>query len=143
MDIEDHLFFLCTQVVERRDRALGAALRPLGLLSTEWRVLGTLDARGPLTMQELADWTAFERTRLTRILHNMEARQWIRRESPPVDRRAVVVCLAPKGRALFRKAEVRVERLNAEILGAVAAPDLVATRRSLKSMRQLLIDLGV
>src|SRR4051812_36449301 len=79
VELEDHLFFLCTQVVYRRDRALSSVLKSFSLLATEWRTLGTLLRKGPMTMQELAVWTAYERTRLNRILNGMEARQWVAR----------------------------------------------------------------
>lgn len=142
MELEDHIFFLCTQVVYRRDRAIGDALRPLGLLNTEWRTLGTLLRKGPLTMQELAQWTAYERTRLTRMLHSMEERGWVERTGSDQDGRSVVVRLAPKGRRVYEKAEAAVEALTEDVLSVCSPAEITRVRKSLQALRARLIDSG-
>ncbi len=142
MELEDHIFFLCTQVVYRRDRAINEALRPLGLLNTEWRTLGTLVRKGPLTMQALAQWTAYERTRLTRILHGMQERGWIERTGTEHDGRAVLVRIAPRGRAVHARAEKAVDALTAQVLSACTPAEVARVRRSLRAMRERLIASG-
>jgi MarR family transcriptional regulator for hemolysin len=142
LELEDHLFFLCTQVVYRRDRALNDALKPFGLLPTEWRTLGTLSRHPAMTMLELAQWTAYERTRLTRILHGMEARRLVERLDSDSDGRSVVVRIAPAGKALYRRAEKAVERLTAEIMAVCAADEIDVVRRSLQAMRRKLIEMA-
>jgi MarR family transcriptional regulator for hemolysin len=142
LELEDHLFFLCTQVVYRRDRALNDTLKPFGLLPTEWRTLGTLSRHPSMTMQALAQWTAYERTRLTRILHGMEARQWVKRLDSDSDGRSVVVRIAPKGEKVYRSAEQAVERMTAEIMAVCAEAEIDVVRRSLQSMRRKLIDMA-
>ncbi|MDM0047040.1 MarR family transcriptional regulator [Variovorax dokdonensis] len=142
MELEDHIFFLCTQVVYRRDRALGEALKPLGLLSTEWRTLGTLLRKGDMTMQELAQWTAYERTRLTRMLHGMEERGWVARTDSSSDGRAVVVRIAPKGEKVYRRAEQAVDKLTEEAMSVCPPGDLARVRKSLQAMRGKLIEMG-
>lgn len=142
MELEDHIFFLCTQVVYRRDRALNEALKPFGLLNTEWRTLGTLLRRGSMTMLELAQWTAYERTRLTRILHGMEDRGWVERADSSSDGRSVVVRIAPKGERLYRKAEVAVDALTNEIMAVCPQGEIDRVRKSLQAMRAKLIDMS-
>lgn len=142
MELEDHLFFLCTQVVYRRDRALGDALKPFKLLSTEWRTLGTLLRQGPLSMQELAQWTAYERTRLTRMIDGMSAHGWVERLDSAHDGRSVVVRIAPKGEKLYRRAEVAVDALTNEIMAVCPESDIDRVRRSLQAMRRKLIDMN-
>ena len=139
MELEDHLFFLCTQVVYRRDRALNDELKPFGLLPTEWRTLGTLLRRGEMTMQELAQWTAYERTRLTRMLHGMEARGLVERLDSERDRRAVVVSITADGAAVYRRAETSVDVLTDDILSVCPTQDIDRVRRSLQAMRARLI----
>ncbi|MFT4265916.1 MAG: MarR family transcriptional regulator [Xenophilus sp.] len=142
MELEDHIFFLCTQVVYRRDRAINEALRPLGLLNTEWRTLGTLVRKGPLTMQALAQWTAYERTRLTRILHGMQARRWVERTGAEYDGRAVLVRIAPRGRTVHARAEAAVDELTGRVLSACAPAEIAQVRKSLQAMRERLIESG-
>ena len=142
MELEDHLFFLCTQVTTRRDRALADVLRPLGLLSTEWRVLGTLRIKGAMTMLELAQWTAYERTRLSKLLNNMQERGWLERYDNENDKRSVLIEIAPLGTALHRKAEKKVDSLNHEILQAFTDAEIELVRSTLGAIRQTLIVQG-
>ena len=142
LELEDHLFFLCTQVVYRRDRALNDALKPFGLLPTEWRTIGTLLQRGALTMLELAQWTAYERTRLTRILHGLEARELVERIDSAHDGRSVVVRATPKGEKLYRRAERAVDPLTNDIMAVCSEADIERVRRSLQAMRSKLIEMA-
>ena len=142
MELEDHIFFLCTQVVYRRDRAINDVLRPLGMLNTEWRTLGTLVRKGPQTMQELAQWTAYERTRLTRILHGMQERGWVERTGAAHDGRAVLVRIAPPGRRAYAKAEAAVEALTQDVLAVCTPAEIDRVRESLQAMRAQLMRAG-
>jgi DNA-binding MarR family transcriptional regulator len=142
MELEDHLFFLCTQVVYRRNALVQEALRPLEMLPTQYRILSALLRKGPLTMQELAQWTAYERTRITHILHGMEALGWVARTSLERDRRTVLVQITADGTALFRKANRLVEALTEDILAVGSAEDIEVTRETLRRMRRKLIELG-
>jgi DNA-binding MarR family transcriptional regulator len=142
MELEQHVFFLCTQIVNRRDRALVDVLRPLQLLPTEWRILGTLRIKGPLSMLELAQWTAYERTRVTKILHQMEERGWVERTTSEADRRSVLVRLAPAGATLHRKAERMVDELHAAILAGLGEAEERRLARSLADLRDRLMALG-
>ncbi len=143
MDLEDHLFFLCTQVVDRRDRAMQKALSSLGLLSTEYRVLSALLRKGPLTMFELAQWTAYERTRLTHMLDVMESKGWIARAKVNGDRRTVLVSARAAGLRVFQKAKPVVDDLTDVIMSGNDARELDQIRSSLRTMRQKLIDMGM
>jgi MarR family transcriptional regulator for hemolysin len=142
LELEDHIFFLCTQVVYRRDRALNDALKPFGLLPTEWRTIGTLLQRGALTMLELAQWTAYERTRLTRILHGLEARELVERIDSAHDGRSVVVHATAKGEKLYRRAEKAVDPLTNDIMAVCSDADIERVRRSLQAMRGKLIEMA-
>jgi MarR family transcriptional regulator for hemolysin len=142
LELEDHIFFLCTQVVYRRDRALNDALKPFGLLPTEWRTIGTLLQRGALTMLELAQWTAYERTRLTRILHGLEARELVERIDSAHDGRSVVVHATAEGEKLYRRAEKAVDPLTNDIMAVCSDADIERVRRSLQAMRGKLIEMA-
>lgn len=141
IDLENHVFFLCTQVVYRRDRALNEALKPIGLLPTEYRILSAVLRKGPLAMQELAQWTAYERTRLTHILHGMEASGWVSRGPTERDKRTVVVQATPKGGAIFKKAKAIVDQVTDVILSANTPTEIDELRRALKTMRAHLIHM--
>lgn len=141
IDLENHVFFLCTQVVFRRDRMLNEALKPVGLLPTEYRTLSAILRQGPLSMQELAQWTAYERTRLTHLLHGMEAQGWVERGPSGHDKRTVVVHCTPKGGAIFKKAKVVVDKVTTVILSENTQEEIDQVRRALKTMRRRLIEM--
>ncbi len=143
MELEEHLFFLCTQVVYRRTRAMHEALAPLALLPTEYRVLSAVLRKGPLAMSELAAWTAYERTRLTHILDAMEAKKWIARTNADLDRRSVLVAIAPAGRRIFAKAKLLVDRITDVIMSANSPEEIAQVRSALRTMRGKLIEMGM
>lgn len=142
MDLENHFFFLCTQVVYRRNSLLQDVLRPLDLSPANYRVLSALLRKGPLTMQELAQWTAFERTRITHILHSMEGDGYVLRTSLERDRRTVLVQITASGVALFKKANKLVGALTDEITNVSTPEEIEAARSVLRRMRQKLMDMG-
>ncbi|CAN5801985.1 hypothetical protein BH09PSE5_BH09PSE5_50350 [soil metagenome] len=142
MELEDHLFFLCTQVVYRRTTAIQAALKPLGLLPTEFRVLSSLLRKGPLSMQELSQWTAYERTRLTHLLHHMEERGWATRTSSETDKRTVMVQATPVGEQLFATAKAAVDAVTDVITSNNSEAELKLVRKALRTMRSKLIEMG-
>jgi MarR family transcriptional regulator, organic hydroperoxide resistance regulator len=142
MELEDHLFFLFTQVLYRRNRALHEALKPMGVLLTEYRVMSVTLRKGPLTMQDLAHWTAYERTRLTHILRAMEERGWVLRSSAESDRRTVVVRITPAGASVFRKAKQIAEKLTSTIMSDNSDQDVDRMRRALRATGSRLAEMG-
>jgi len=138
-ELETHLFFLCTQVVYRRNHLLQDALRPLEILPTEYRTLSAVLRKGPLTMQELAQWTAYERTRVTRILHAMEAREWIVRSTSEHDKRSVVVQITDRGREMFWQAKVIVDQVTDQAMSDNSEEEIAQLRHGLTVLRKKLI----
>ncbi|MFT4265913.1 MAG: MarR family transcriptional regulator [Xenophilus sp.] len=139
MELEDHLFFLCTQVVYRRSRAIHEALKPLALSETEFRVLSAALRKGPLSMHDLAQWTAYERTRLTHILHGLEARGLVERTGSASDRRSVLVRITPAGRRLFERAKKTVDAITDEVMSDSTPEEIEQARTVLRTLRRRLI----
>lgn len=142
MELEDHFFFLCTQVVYRRNTLLQEVLKPLELPPTHYRILSAVLRKGPLTMLELAQWTAYERTRITHILHTMEEQGWVARTSLERDKRTVLVQITASGAALFRKANKLVDAMTDEIMAVNSEQENEQAREALRRMRRKLIELG-
>ena len=53
-------------------RAYNEALRPLGLMATQFTLLAAIEQGAPDSISRLADWLAIERTTLTRNLQVLE-----------------------------------------------------------------------
>jgi len=113
--LNDHLFYLFTQVVGHRDSVIGQRLQHLDLTASKWRVLGTLQSCNMLMMGELAEMTAIDRTTLTRMLNQMEHGGLVLRTPDVDDKRAIMVTLTRRGKKLFLKANQIVEQINDEI----------------------------
>ncbi|WP_206370927.1 MarR family winged helix-turn-helix transcriptional regulator [Solimonas marina] len=142
MELESHLFFLCTQVVYRRQRALQKALKPIGLSATEFRILSAALRKGPLSVRDMAEWTAFERTRLTHSLDGLEARGWVARNYAADDKRSVLVRITPAGKAIFERAKRIVDDVTDRIMGDVPSSQVTQLRHALQTMRDKLIEMG-
>ena len=81
-----------------------------------------------LRMADLAERLGMSPSALTRLIDRLEERGWVRRETPPGNRRAFHVILTTDG----RRAYVRNNRLFTQ-----AVEDLIAERLSDEQMRDL------
>jgi len=79
------------------------ALRPTGLRATQTPILATLFAHAPLTVAELSERTALDRTTMTRSLKPLE-RDGLIRSRPGGDRRVRELLLTPRGKRVLKKA---------------------------------------
>lgn len=139
--LEDHLFFLCTQVIGHRDRLLDLRLRRLGLSASTWRIVGTLAAEGALPMRDLSERTTIERTTLSRAVGQLVRKGLVRRLTNSEDGRIVEVALTPAGRRRFEAANALVEPINAAIARQLTAADADGMRTALQTMKAELLKL--
>jgi MarR family transcriptional regulator, 2-MHQ and catechol-resistance regulon repressor len=87
------------------------AVQPFGLSASQYGVLDTLQQRGPVHQQELAEALGRSKAQMTAIIDALEARELVRRERHAVDRRFISVYLTEAGRVLL--AEVGPARTDA------------------------------
>lgn len=81
-----------------------AALAPSGLRTTQFSLLTTLRADGPLTVSKLAEAMVMDRTTLTRNLAPVEKRGLVKIAPGRRDRRTKKVALTAKGRKRLARA---------------------------------------
>ena len=105
-------------------------LAPTGLKISQFSLLGFVTARGPVTITELSDLLATDRTTLTRNLRPLLSSGVVERATAADKRRHELVA-TPAGRALFKRAlplwaaaeqEVRLAmgtKLTADLHGAL------------------------
>ncbi len=136
------------QVHARLVPELDAELRRAAGLPLGWYdVLLELDDRQPLRMSDLGEQVVLSRTRISRLVTELEAQGLVRREANPDDGRSAFVGITEQGRARLRTAmphylasiERRFARLSAEqlemladalrtVLGPADLPDPSAAR---------------
>ncbi|MEV7520589.1 MarR family transcriptional regulator [Streptomyces sp. NPDC091371] len=82
-------------------RDFAAAASRYGLTSTQARVLAQLD--GPVPMRGLAALLVCDASNVTGIVDRLEARELVRREPAPTDRRVKNVVATDAGREIIRR----------------------------------------
>ena len=93
-------YFALMEAVSLLQHRLEQQLRAEGDLSyVQFQVLASLDARGPLTMTELADGVVYSRSGLTYQAGLLEKAGLISRGPSPGDERATLVTITDAGRA--------------------------------------------
>jgi DNA-binding MarR family transcriptional regulator len=99
--ITDYPMHYIAAIQRQNQINLGHKLRPLGLSVPMWRALSALSDKDAVTIGQLADLTVLDRSSLGRLLEDMDELGLIERESPPDDRRAVLIRISEAGRRRF------------------------------------------
>lgn len=130
-----------SRLSRRIDQRLAANFARHGLEAWHYDVLATLRRGGPpyrLTAGQLGAQMMVTTGAVTNRLDRLEERGWVRR-SPGADRRTVVVTLTDAGRVLVDKVVGPHQAVEAELLGALTAPERDELARLL---RTVLLSLG-
>lgn len=122
-DVVTYVFHLFAVLSRHREAVLEEAFRPLGLNVARYRALSVIARLEPLSMSELADFSAVDRTTMTRTVDQLVAGGLVIRETPPEDRRQVLLHVTPEGRATNLQALRAVYRLNRHALDGIDEED--------------------
>ena len=133
-DLDQHLFFWITQLLDRRDRHLAAELKAHRVRVPEWRVLASLLSRHRLSMSELADLTSIERTTLSRTIERMVRAGWVVRLTDTSDARVIRLALTAAGERLCTRIWPAIMRLNEFGAGDLPEPAIAMVRWVLQQM---------
>jgi DNA-binding MarR family transcriptional regulator len=89
-------------------RYLGAtydkALAPVGLRSTQFSILQKLHSQGEVTITQLADMIAMDRTTMASNLKPLAREGLVTVETSPADRRARIAAITPEGVVRLKEA---------------------------------------
>ncbi|MEU7606189.1 MarR family transcriptional regulator [Streptomyces sp. NPDC040724] len=91
-------------------REFAAAAAHYGLTSTQARVLAQLD--GPVPMRGLATLLVCDASNVTGIVDRLEARELVRREPDPADRRVKNVVATDAGREVIRRVREEMQDMH-------------------------------
>jgi MarR family 2-MHQ and catechol resistance regulon transcriptional repressor len=119
--------------------AADSALAPFGLSASQYGVLDTLAARGPLHQQELARAAGRSKAQMTAIIDALEERGVAVRERHPTDRRYTSVHLTDAGRALLLEVEPARTDAIVALMGALSGEQRTRLGRL---CRRLLVSLA-
>ena len=138
-NFDEYLFYLITQVQNRRVRDFTPALESLGLTISLWRALSTINRLGGCLMSELAEFTTTDRTTLTRSVDQLVELALVERCASPDDRRLVRVELTERGRSVFARSVERLAEHNQRVLGDLSPEDLRALRALLQRLLRSIV----
>src|SRR5581483_10277938 len=96
---------------------------------TEAGVLRAL-AEAPCRVTALAAQEGVTQPAITLLVNRMASRGWVRRESDPLDGRAVLVALTDKGRAVWEQLRREYRALMHEEMASLSDDDVDVLRRA-------------
>jgi DNA-binding MarR family transcriptional regulator len=133
LDLTTYVFHLFAVVARHREARLESVLKPLGLSLSRHRALSVISTLAPCTMSELAEFSAVDRTTLTRTVDQLVDAGLVERSTPREDRRQVVLTLTGAGRRACRQSLGAIFGVNRELLGGLPEDDQRVVARSLEA----------
>lgn len=137
-DVATYLFHLLAQLSRHRDAELDRALKPHGLNIARHRAISAIARIGPCTMSQLADFSAVDRTTMTRTIDQLVAEGLVERETPRSDRRQVRLTLTGAGEAACRHALNVIYGLNRQLLAEIPED---AQRAVIRAKQRMMMNL--
>lgn len=132
-DLRDQLGFVLRLAQVSAFRDLIEALKPFDLRPTDFSVLTVVSALPGLKQQAVGEALRVQRPNLVAIIDQLEARNLVRRDPSPSDRRSHALRLTTAGEALLKEARLAQSaheaRLTAALDGADREVVMTALRR--------------
>jgi MarR family transcriptional regulator for hemolysin len=128
------------QTSRRWRRAVGRAVQPYGLTEATWLPLVYV-ARGrePMCQKDLAEAIGIESSSLVRLIDALDRAGLIERQTDK-DRRARIISLTPRGRALVEQVETTTVAIRQRLLAGITDAEL-ATMLSVLERIGVALDL--
>jgi len=140
LDLTTYLFHLFAVVARHREARLETELKPVGLNLSRHRALSVVSALQPCTMSELAEFSAVDRTTLTRTVDQLVDGGLVERTTPREDRRQVLLTLTDEGRETCRRSLRAIFGVNRRILDGLIEEDQRRVARALETFLGRLVD---
>ncbi|KQQ38884.1 MarR family transcriptional regulator [Rhizobium sp. Leaf306] len=139
-----HVRDLALAVFETNGRLVDAGnelVRPIGLTTAWWQVLGALGySPQPLPVAHIARNMGLTRQAVQRVVNLLLANGLVSEQPNPHHQRAKLIVLTTVGRAALAGAETAVAPLDQAILDQIGADRLVAAVAVLREMNAVIAD---
>ena len=113
-------------------RAADLRLQPFDLTEATWLPLVHIGrAPAPPRQKDLAESMSLDGSSVVRLLDNLEAAGLIRRKAGD-DRRAKIILLTPRGRAIADRVETVARRVRGDALAGLSDKDIETTVKVLR-----------
>jgi len=131
---------LLSRAARQWRRAADLGLRPFDLTDATWLPLVHIArAAAPPRQKDLAASMSVDGSSVVRLLDNLEAAGLIQRREGE-DRRAKIISLTPRGRAIADKVETVARRIRSDALAGLSDRDIETTVRVLRHVIDALDD---
>jgi DNA-binding MarR family transcriptional regulator len=121
--LEDFLPYRLNRLAAAVSQAFRAVYGPhYDLTVPEWRVLATLGQFETMTAKGIGAHSAMHKTKVSRAVHELEVRRWLKRRQSANDRREDILSLTTPGRRVYADIVPRALAFEARILAALG-PD--------------------
>lgn len=108
----------------------------------QWRILANLASRGDMTAQAIAKITWSHKSTISRAVASLEQRRLIERAADKSDKRALMLRLTPKGRALFSDLLPLVLEFEKRLLGRLDTAERKALLAGLDGLERETLSPG-
>lgn len=129
---------LLSRAARQWRRAADLGLRPFDLTEATWLPLVHIArAPEPPRQKDLAASMSLDGSSVVRLLDNLEAAGLIQRKEGE-DRRAKIIILTPRGKAIADKVEAVARRIRSDALTGLSDKDIETTVRVLQHVSRVL-----
>ena len=130
---------LLSRAARQWRRAADLRLRPFDLTEATWLPLVHI-ARAPQAprQKDLAASMSLDGSSVVRLLDNLEAAGLIKRKEGVTDRRAKIILLTARGRAIADRVETVARRIRGDALAGLSDKDITTTIRVLEHVCRVL-----
>lgn len=134
-DLRNFLPFLLNQAAEESSLDFQKVYKNrYGMLRTEWRVLFHLGNYGEVTAKQIGERAKMHKTKISRAVHKLEQRRYLRRTRDENDRRMERLTLTPAGLTVYRELRDIARDYDARLAGMFTTGEAALLRMMLRRL---------
>ena len=127
--------FLLTTAHHRVRERVNEQLKQLGITTALYGTLATVDARGPISQQQIADQLGLTGPAVVQTVDRLQAAGLVERHRDPTDRRSYALQLTDQGNATLGQARAAITQINHQL------DDALGGKRERLELNRLLLKL--
>lgn len=134
-ELETFLPFLLNQAAEATSNAFSDIYKSrYGMTRGQWRVLANLGRFGAMTATDICRRGQLEKTKVSRAVHALEQKGWLKRESLKTDRRSEILALTDAGQQVFAALGQEAQAYDSALRDKLGAADAEQAIRILRRL---------
>jgi DNA-binding MarR family transcriptional regulator len=113
--LDSRVGFLLTQAHQQVRERVNASLAALGITTALYGTLATIETRGPIAQQAIADQLGLTGPAIVQTVDRLQAAGFVERRRDAADRRSYALEPTADGRATLRQARAAIAQINEEL----------------------------